>query len=561
MAIKWARIKQPRFNRVVEALVHRMYDATATVRALDGRGGDGGIDIDVVQGGRLRIFQLKYYPDGFPTSARGRRRSVENSFKRAMEHDPYEWTLVVPCNLTASEDAFVRDLGAGRSVKISVLGVAALDSRLAAHPDLAAYFTRKELRQAARDYNQEKAFLLDPQHLPERIQALGQMGEQLDPHWAPGFTWYDGELVSTVYPKHPRAYEVSPITIRLDGHWRPDDTHLRTAFIRSIGYGLPEPLTLPPEVVESLSIEGPAWLARTDQHVEVSWVPVRCEPVDIKGELVFFDEGGDRRVSYQAVVEHHGAGPQGRSLVLRLFGLVVVQVMLPSNDTAPVDLEVSTDIAGADTTAALLAFGLDGHLHTPGRFEIHFDGDRFLGARTYPPRPTDEAELVARLHEMVKDLARLQDYCGQYFPVPSRTTAQERIDLRIARLLIEGACVIDPSVRIITMTLNGTDGPGLRGMLAPGPQGLRVVHSAYELEFAGHSLPLGQISMFHTQVSAQNREAVLQALDSGTASGEALSLVPIGEQCFRLYKPELRTDDSDVLTPIPLALPGLPEPR
>ncbi|MCD9899667.1 hypothetical protein LUR56_05120 [Streptomyces sp. MT29] len=84
MAFEWDRISQSHFDRVVEALVHRLYSETAEVRAVNGRGGDGGRDIDVVQGGRLRIYQLKYFPDGL--QGRGRRPSIKKSFKRAMEH-------------------------------------------------------------------------------------------------------------------------------------------------------------------------------------------------------------------------------------------------------------------------------------------------------------------------------------------------------------------------------------------------------------------------------------------------------------------------------------------
>jgi hypothetical protein len=89
VAVDWERIGQPQFDRIVEALVHRMYDATTTVEAVNGRGGDGGIDIKVTSGRRVRIFQLKYYPDGFPTASyKGRRTSILKSFERAMLHDP-----------------------------------------------------------------------------------------------------------------------------------------------------------------------------------------------------------------------------------------------------------------------------------------------------------------------------------------------------------------------------------------------------------------------------------------------------------------------------------------
>ncbi|MFJ2828408.1 hypothetical protein ACIPC1_12550 [Streptomyces sp. NPDC087263] len=52
-----------------------MYDATATLWTLNGRGGGGGIDIKVTGGQRVRIFQLRYYPDGFPTASFNRRRT------------------------------------------------------------------------------------------------------------------------------------------------------------------------------------------------------------------------------------------------------------------------------------------------------------------------------------------------------------------------------------------------------------------------------------------------------------------------------------------------------
>ncbi|MEU6346836.1 hypothetical protein ABZ883_38495 [Streptomyces sp. NPDC046977] len=174
MAIEWDRIGQPVFDRIVEALVHRLYDQTAQVRAVNGRGGDGGIDIEVRSGSRLRIYQLKYYVDGFPTSIKGRRASIKRSFARAMAHHPYEWVLVVPCTLSPGERAFVEELAAGRGVETRVMDRAELDDRMAAHSDLEASFTRDPLLEAAKIYGQEKAFLMGgDRDLGERVTALG----------------------------------------------------------------------------------------------------------------------------------------------------------------------------------------------------------------------------------------------------------------------------------------------------------------------------------------------------------------------------------------------------
>ena len=63
MSIDWDGLGQQRFDRVVEALVSRRFGDS--VRAVNGRGGDDGIDIEIAGEGRLQIQQLKYFPEGF----------------------------------------------------------------------------------------------------------------------------------------------------------------------------------------------------------------------------------------------------------------------------------------------------------------------------------------------------------------------------------------------------------------------------------------------------------------------------------------------------------------
>lgn len=57
---------------------------------VNGRGSDGGIDVQVTGDADLRIFQLKYHPDGFPGSLKDRRTAIKKSFRRAMAHHPVE---------------------------------------------------------------------------------------------------------------------------------------------------------------------------------------------------------------------------------------------------------------------------------------------------------------------------------------------------------------------------------------------------------------------------------------------------------------------------------------
>ena len=133
------------------------------MRVLDGRGGDGGIDVEVVTNdGRRRIFQLKYFPGGFSGGwGDSRRPQITKSFKKALEHSPDEWTLVVPRVLTASEDKFVKGLNGGQEPPtISVVARDELDSWLADDPATTSTCSATRTQRMARAYNQERAALL-----------------------------------------------------------------------------------------------------------------------------------------------------------------------------------------------------------------------------------------------------------------------------------------------------------------------------------------------------------------------------------------------------------------
>ena len=72
---------------------------------LDGRGGDGGRDIQLRHHGRLDLFELKSFT-GRLSKQHGRRRQVEDSLKTAARHNPDSWTLVVPIDHTKDELAW-----------------------------------------------------------------------------------------------------------------------------------------------------------------------------------------------------------------------------------------------------------------------------------------------------------------------------------------------------------------------------------------------------------------------------------------------------------------------
>ncbi|MFE2560247.1 hypothetical protein ACFXGT_30355 [Streptomyces sp. NPDC059352] len=560
MAIGWDRVGQPEFDRIVEALVHRLYDDTAEVQAVNGRGGDHGIDIRVVSGNRLRIFQLKYYPDGFAASMKGRRPSIKKSFERAMDHGPYEWTLVVPCTVTDSERAFIEGLAVGRNLTVRIMDRAELDDRLAAHSDIEASFTRDQLFEAAKVYGQEKAILRrGPKDLAERVQKLGRVADEVDPHWTMDFAREGDRVIQTLRGKHPRAHEVSPISLTFTGRSRGLSPELSSAMTRAFGYGVAEEVVLPPEAVKHLSISGPDWLTKTFKNVEVTWRPAGPPPGSgAPAELAFIDGKGRVTGSYAGKLSGLGSGNLGRSIDVAVPG-GQIRILNPFNSAVPSKLAYNFSLEGLTPHDAMKAVRLRRRLLEGGDFQVTVDG-QIAGAGQLPHVATpDVLRRLDQLHLFVEDLDVVQRHTDQYFPVPFELPAVDRIALRMARLLIDGRCVASPFSRTLTITVTGAEDPSMRQLLSGQPQSVRLTSPDCAVQIAGRSLELGNACMFHTRVVAQDGPSALAALDSGAVEKEII-LRPADNERFRMFLTDT-PDDGLPLTPTPFDLDGYPEPR
>ncbi|MGN9796215.1 hypothetical protein ACTMTU_34720 [Streptomyces sp. OZ13] len=564
MAIEWERIGQPQFDRIIEALVHRLYEATAEVaHPVNGRGGDGGIDFNVRQGERLRIFQLKYYPDSL--EGRGRRASIKKSFKRAMEHEPYEWVLVVPCTLTPGERTFVEGLAGDQEVKITVMDRAVLDDRLAAHSDIERSLARTRddggLLEYAKIMNRERDILAGgTDDLRTRVHDLGRVVDDLDPHWTLDFARQGAAVIQTLRGKHPRAQEVSPIAIRLKSRAQGIDADLAAAMERVLGFGAGEDLVLPPEAVERLTVEGPEWIAREYSNVGVIW---RRGPQQItagtEAEFAFLAEDAVT-ASYRGELTDFGEGTAGRTLALTIDG-VNLQLMMPHSPGAPSTLNYSLEIAGKDTGTALRAISLHRRLLEDGRFHVSVAG-HLVCIGNLTENTSDEAlRDLADLRELVLDLEAVQRHCERYFPVPLEIPARERILLRLARRLVDGSSVINPFAKSLKCTLNGTGAPVLRGLL--GSAGLfQATRPNCPVTIGGHTLDLGPVRIFHPRITVDDAAEALAALDTGDFAGLELTLRPADGQCYRvILDSALETiPPEQPVPPAPYALDGYPEP-
>ncbi|MEV0186669.1 hypothetical protein AB0I54_46945 [Streptomyces sp. NPDC050625] len=561
VAIEWDRIGQPAFDRHVEALLHRMFDDSGQVVVVNGRGGDNGIDVQVTTDAGLRIFQLKYHPDGFPGSLKGRRASIKKSFNRAMAHEPVEWTLVVPCTLTTSERTFVGKLADNQAaVKVSVLDRSDLDCHFAVHPDLEASFTRDLLREAARDFNQERAMLLGADDLADRVRALGGRADTVDPDWTWDFQRHGDTVIQTLRAKHSRAHEVSPISLRLVGRPEAVSADLTAAITRTLGFGIADDIVLPREAVESLTIDGPSWLSRTVTDVEVLWKPAPASaPAGTRVEVAFLDTGGGVAACYAGRLNTVGSGGLGASVDADVHG-ARLQMMLPFEDTAAGTLRYSFDLEGREPAEAMKLMRLYQRLLRGGAFRLSVNGVN-AGAGMLPPSGSpDHLREVEHLLLYLSDWDVLQQHCENYFPTPLTYTAVERIQVRIARLVVEGHCVAYPFAHTLTITLNGQDHPALHSVLGDRPQCIRVSPPGFEVTVGGHTLDIGPVHLFHTQLSADNGQDALRALTRGQGVGTKVTLRPADDKSYRLYLADA-PDDGRPLIPTSLGLDGYTDPK
>ncbi|MGW6628408.1 hypothetical protein ACWGBN_11185 [Streptomyces anulatus] len=168
---------------------------------------------------------------------------------------------------------------------------------------------------------------------------------------------------------------------------------------------------------------------------------------------------------------------------------------------------------------------------------------------------------MAELRRYVEDLEVVQRHCEQYFPVPTGLSPTDRIALRMARLLVDGQCVISPFLPRMSFTLTGEDSPGLRALLSGEQRSMWCSTEEFAVTLAGRRLRLGPVLVFHPRVATEQEDGqrALAALDAGRGDGCKVTVRPADGERFRMLLQNAATSAEQV--PVPLGLPGFPEPR
>jgi hypothetical protein len=387
VSIDWDGLGQQRFDRVVEALVSRRFGDS--VRAVNGRGGDDGIDIEIAGEGRLQIQQLKYFPEGFSGGFSGtRRQQIRKSFEKAAAHDPDEWTLIVPCVLTTAEHAFVKKLGVPNGPTISIVDRATLDSWLADDPDLDSYFQRDPattLERYARVFQQERSALLGGiEDLAARVGDLGGIADTTDPDWTMDFSRTSEAVSVIVRPQHPGAASTNPFRMQVQlGELGDERADLRKHLERTLGYGSSEPIRIPREVVETIHIEGPKFLAGEQPPGDIelhrmSNTPGVGKPLEVR----VFDKDDKQVASWLGRITHADRGTLGGSIEAHFCeGRLQARFRLPHGDpsttpsenaSAAADVSFKTGQALPSVVRDVLC--LYRQIQSAGKLKLYIDG-------------------------------------------------------------------------------------------------------------------------------------------------------------------------------------------
>lgn len=574
--IEWDRLDQPTFDRIVEALYSRLYGEQA--QALDGRGGDGGRDIDITDGGKLDcIAQLKYFPEGFSGGFREtRHRQIKKSFDAAMKWHPRVWRLVVPHNPTVNEASWVNNLGHDTGAIVELWGRQQLDSEIARFPDLMGYFNRDRVKEYLAQAQHEKDALAGPADLTQRQAALQTLADTRDPDWAVDEAVIGNVIWQIPRAKHPNAEKVSPFTVTYALRIPEERADLVDGLAQAKDFGVTEPLVIPGEYVVQSSTSKPHLLDLSGTPVQLSLLPwpnqvaSQATPVQIASIGSF----GEIRHSINGRVTKVSSGVSGMRLVMELEGGLTIRLLVPlipasSGVQNSVTTQTNTTFAPVGCTArtvqAAATFLRD--LLGGSSMRLTIDGKPLAQKITSEHEDTTVFSPVEQ--ELVDDLVVISDHLHNEFVYPdiATLTMHQRVIIRVARMLFEGKCVHMPDTSTIVLTLVNVEGDNqdgrakLQNLLNRGPEAYQYYgyNEPLLLNILGAKYSLGRYSWHHPTMVIDNADATRSAFDCGDETIQ-LTMKSTTTENVRIWLTDDGIDPPRVVTPEPWNLKGITEP-
>lgn len=558
--VPWERIGQERFDELVEALVPYQHPLGSRVDAVDGRGGDDGVDVaarephpetgKVVlyrdEHGRLVVYQLKYFPEGFSGPHGGRRKQIKKSLNQAIRKNPdmTEWVLVAPCRGTPGDLTFLEKLReAHPDLTITFVARADLNGEdwVAGHPDVArALITRDEMLQKMALAGRERDVLAGGlPDLVERQRGLDTVMDDSDPHWSwRVHTMPTGPEIHRLVPKHPQAAAVSPIGFDLEV----TESSEGDAFRRALRYGSLEPIVLPGEVITKFELTGPSVVQSANrddsQIVRLEMHQIRTMSESVPLALQLYDDQQQLMRSHQGRATNFDHGTHGSTFRHEFHGGgFVIEWQLPfsqhQQEEAPASAKITFDLDQNRSCAAVLGVtDLALTLGTSASVRLVTARGDVL-AHIGSPSPTyddEQRQHLTILRETADDLTYLEREFQREFVFPETISALQRIDLRVLRLLLEGHAACGPYAQRLHLDVKpeALQDPSFRSLLekphqivsftkdgSPVPWSIDAVSDQGDVAVVTLSEAVG---VYFPELVAENADEVRTALTDGQSA-------------------------------------------
>ena len=454
--IDWSdpRLGSGVYEDMVSVLISRLHKET---QRIDGSGGDGGRDVQLPLPSGLEIFELKSFT-GRLSKEKNRRRQVEKSLKRAANHSPVAWYLVVPINHTEGELEWFNDLAASYPFPCKWLGEDWLNDNMAAHPDIPRYFlegTAEEIVTILREMNQEQAAL--GRGVPdaiERIKNLTTRLNQLDPYYAFGISSQpDGSITVSMVPRYKGAEKDRPVTF--GGSFQfPDTEEGRKAaksFQDALDYGTPGKVS--GEFVKQLQVDAPAGMGGTFEGGDMLFkLADNAVASDVQMGLRILDQNGNVVTQVALLGKTRTAGQRGAEITLVDIGGALNITMRLDVPTHRMNLHYQFTVPPKVLPGSLLpALSFLTALQTGRQLVVLIEGketERPIAV----PGPVDEKFVGFRA--LVQALDDIQRLSGVFFPMPASFSGEDLEQIDNAHRLLSGETLTSEWSRsTITMTV------------------------------------------------------------------------------------------------------------
>lgn len=508
----------------------------------DGRGGDGGIDVGLIQAGKYtRIYQLKFFPEGFGSfRSITRKRQIEASFNAALKGQNYlpHWTLVMPSKFTPKELEFVHSLPQGRKLRVDTLGPREMDALLATHPQLIEQINREPILQALATLRAEDAALMDPADLRRRVAQLGKQSDAVSMYWGKNFSYENGTVIEEIIAKHPRAQEVEPLAISFTIDPKTCTPEAQRSFEKHRNYGSEQRVQFP---VSSFERMGPEWFAEKTESGAVTIERLPLPPAEqSQVDLCVIDENGFTVSSHNGKLTARSHGEIGTFWEATFHGAVKLELEIPYDKSAPGSVSYTSEFSGQSISVVSNGYSLLMAVESRARIRFEIDGSPLFEMST---NDGSHDGFEPQFEELLKDLRVIWQETGVDFRFPNSLSNYERINIRIVSMLFSGKIALLPPGISIPIVLNED------AEVHPEPVQVYARMPRQAMDVLGHRIDVGPVVIYCPSV-------VIALEESSFLKQRTAKVTPTAGIGIRILKPN---DSGRLIEPEAWNLPQIAE--